>query len=104
MSEGIEARVPELSIAADPLRRLGERRRVQPAVVYPTLFPRFEQPGPLEPPDVLHHGRQRHGTRISELGHRGFATSQPGKDGPPGRVSQGREGVVEGGRMVNHMV
>ena len=56
--------------------------------------------------EMLHHRRQRDGERRRDLGHRqSLGARQPIEDGPPRRVGERREGLVELGiRIVNHVV
>jgi len=57
-----------------------------------------EQARALQDPQVLRDGRQRHGKGGGELRHRRFPLREPGEDGTPCGVRQGREGGIEGAR------
>ena len=56
----------------------------------------------LEQPDVLLHPGQRHAEGLGELADRRAARAEPFEDGAAGRVGEGREGVVDGVRILNH--
>ena len=56
----------------------------------------------LEQPDVLLHPGQRHAEGLGELADRRAAGAEPFEDGAAGRVGEGREGAVDGRRILNH--
>jgi len=100
--ERIEAPLPELAVAADPVGGLRQRRRLERAASHASLLARPEKAGPLEGFDVLQKRGERHRERVGQVGYGGLASREPGQDGPPGGVGEGGEGRVESLHTLNH--
>ena len=63
------------------------------------------QAGGFEDPKVFRNGGKGHGKGLRQRGDRGFASCEPGKDGPASGVGQGaKSGIEQSSRIVNHMV
>jgi hypothetical protein len=105
LGQGVELRVPENAVLADPLGHIFHRRGGEAAVVNTTVDGAGQQAGGFEDAKVFGNGGERDLKRFGELRDGGLAASQAGEDGAAGGVGESAESGVEGGRgIVNHMV
>src|SRR6516225_1022523 len=103
LAEPIEAVLPLDPPGVDPLLGLAERLRLDGAGAHPTNLLRSHEARVLQHAEVLHHRRQRHRERPSQLTDRSWSTAQPLYHRPARQVGEGMEQVVEIGRLVKHM-
>jgi hypothetical protein len=105
MFQGLQSGLPEFSVVFEPGGGLPQRSRLQPAVMLAADDLPADQPRALEHPEVFGNRGQGHRKRLGQPRDRGFAAPEARQDGPPRRVGQGGEGLVEGvRRIVNHPV
>ena len=96
--EAIQAALPGAAVALDPLRRLAEPRGSEPALARAPDLLGDDEVGALEDPDVLLDPVEGQPVRPGELADRGRAAAEALEDPAPGRVREGEERPVEGGR------
>jgi hypothetical protein len=87
--------LPEAAVALDPARGVPHRPGPETAPPHAALLGAREEPGPFEHAEMLVHARERHPERARELGDGGLASGEPGENGAPGRIGEGREDGVE---------
>ena len=95
LNEAIELFGPETAIAFEPVRRVAERRGVDPAAAPLRFAVARDQTGALQHLQVLGDGRQGHLEGMGELADRGLAEGEAGQDGPPRRVGESGKGGAE---------
>ena len=98
--EALEAPLPELAVALEPVGGLGERLGLEPARPPLRVAAARNQPGALEHLEVLGDRGLAHRERLGELRHRGLARREPGEDRPAGGIGERRERRVEAGRAL----
>jgi hypothetical protein len=102
--EAVELTFPELPISLDPARRFTHWRRDEDGSPHSSLAPDTREARSLEHPYVLRCRRERHVEAGRELADRLLAGCESGEDLATYRMCEGREGGVEVGGMVNHVV
>src|SRR3954470_16975609 len=95
MVEAVEARVPELAIALDPVVHLPPPARLDPARPPLRLAAARDETGALQHLEMLGDSGKAHGEWLGELRHRRFARHEPRENGAPRRIGEGREGGAE---------
>jgi len=101
-AEGVELRLPEPTVALDPLVRGLERGGDEAEVVNAAGLSAGQEPGALEDVEMLRDGRERHSERLGDLGDRGVRSLRDApEDGAAGRVREGCEGRVERGIAID---
>src|SRR5579885_228333 len=93
--ETIEAFLPETPILLDPISRVLERRRFQPARSPLGLPPPADQPRSLEHLEMFRDGGKAHVERLRQFGDRKLAHREAGEDRPSGGIGQRRESGAE---------
>src|ERR1700689_2276046 len=93
--EAIEGLLPETAIVFEPIRRVLERSRGEPAWTPLRLAAALDQPGALQHFEVLRDGGHAHLERLGQLGHRRLARTEAGEDRAAGGIGQRRESRVE---------
>src|SRR5258708_1442861 len=101
LGKPVEAVLPELPVEIDPLGRLAQLRRAQPAAPMLAVRDADEQVGLLEHLQMPRDGRQRNRERRGQLADRRFTGRQPYDDGAAHRIRQGGKGTVEVGSRVH---
>src|SRR5579883_2957618 len=86
--QAIEALVEKAAVKSEPLVDLLEGARLDPAGPPLRLTAARDQAGTLQHFQVLRHGREAHGERLRQLGHRGLAPRQARQDGATGGIGQ----------------
>src|ERR1043165_6550482 len=99
--EAIEALLPKLFVAIDPVGRVLQRRRLEGAAAPLRVVRAGAEAGALEDLEVLRHGGEAHVEWRGELGDGRLAGREAGQDRAPGRVGEGGEGVAE--LVVGHL-
>src|ERR1043165_2274110 len=99
--EAIEALLPKLFVAIDPVGGVFQRRRLEVAAAPLRVARAGDEAGALEDLEVLRHGGEAHVERGGELGDGRLAGREAGQDRAPGRVGEGGEGVAE--LVVGHL-
>jgi hypothetical protein len=82
-------------VLLDPLGRLGQRRRAEPALAGTSDLLGRDEVGALEDPDVLLDPVERQPERLGELADRGRTADETLEDAAPRRVREGEERAVE---------
>jgi hypothetical protein len=85
-------------VPLDPLGRVAEGRRAEPALARTADLRGRDEVGALEDADVLLDPVEGQPERLRELADRGRAAAEPLEDLAPRRVGEGEERVVESGR------
>ena len=93
--EAVEPALPGAPVALDPLGRLAEARRPEPALARAPDLLGDDEVGALEDADVLLDPVDRQPVRLRELADRGRAAAEALEDPAPGRVREGEERAVE---------
>src|SRR4051812_13996317 len=93
--EAVEARLPEPTVALEPLGGVLERDRPEPRRAQLRAAPPLDQAGALEHAQMLADGLGGDGERRGELVDRGLALDEAREDRPPGGVGEGGEGGGE---------
>ena len=93
--EPLEARIPEPFIAAEPAIGALERPRIDAAIVNAPADGALYESGPLEGLDVLRRRGEGHPVRRGKLADGLLAPGEALEHGPPRRVAEGMEDVVE---------
>ena len=93
--EAEEGLFPELAIALEPLRRLGQRLGFEAARAALRVGGVGDEAGALEHLEMLGDGGLAHGERLRELGHRRVAGREAGEDGAARGIGEGGEGGIE---------
>jgi len=91
----IELRVPEVVRVREPVVHRPQGFRLQPALLYASVFDSRNQASILEHVQMLQHGRHRHVERPRELADRRVAAGQAHQHRPARRVGEGAEDGVE---------
>lgn len=103
--QGLETGLPVLAELLGPPRRFPQRCGVQTAEVLTPNNAPPHQPRPLQHPDMLAGGGERHPERRGELAQVPFSVRQAPDDRPPGRVCQGVKDQVQTRLSIyNHVV
>ena len=93
--QALEARFPYLAVALEPLICLSEGASFQTTWSTLSVASALNQTSSLENSEVLGNSRLAQRKGLHELSNGGLTRQESGEDGSPGRVGQGREGVVE---------
>jgi len=94
--EILEAALPELAIVREPSSGFGEGPGFETGGAALGVATARNQAGALEDFEVFGDSGLAHGEGSGQLEDGGFSPSEAGEDGAARRVSEGREGGVEG--------
>jgi hypothetical protein len=100
----VELKVPETPVVLDPGGRFAHRCNDERRSANTSFAANLRQAGALEHPHVLGDGGQCHVEAARKLTDGPVAPCEPGENLAARGVSEGREGGVENGVIVNHMV
>jgi len=104
--EPVDTRRPKALISIEPRHCLLHRPGVETALDGAADLFAFDQAGPCKHVEMLHHGRKGDRERSREIADRSAVLfPEPGQQGPPGRIGEGRKGAIEDGlAILNHKV
>src|SRR4051812_46118325 len=107
-AQSIEPFVPELAVSLEPIDRILERSRLEPAGAALGVAPTRDESCAFQDLQVLGDGGQADVERLGKLVDRHFSRGEAREDGAAGGVGQGSErgveAVVLGHRVVNLQV
>ncbi len=95
LGEGVELPFPEDPVARNPEGGVFHRPPHETAPENPAVPLAGQKPRPLENPEVLGDGGERHVERLGQLRHRGLTPRQAREDRATGGIGQRRKGRVE---------
>jgi len=104
-AECIEANAPEFFIAGQPHGGLLHRLGKEFATDHPALLRPGDQAGVLQHPQVFHEPGERHGVRLSKLGHAEAVLAERRQNVSPSRIRQrGKHQIQVDIFRLNHLV
>jgi len=68
---------------------------VEFAHAHPARLCRADQPVPLQHPDMLDEGGERHRGLVGQFADAGWSMAKPIEHSPPGRICKGKENPVK---------
>jgi hypothetical protein len=105
LGQGVELRLPESAVLADPGGSIFHRRGCEAAAVHAASNFTVEQPGGFENAEVFGDSRKRDLKGFRKLGDGSLAESEAREDGATGGIGESAKGGIEGGSgIVNHIV
>ena len=103
--QAVEARVPELFVALQPIHRSFQRTALELTAHHAAGLLSLDQPCILQNAEMLDESRKRHAEWLGQVPDRAVAMPKPGEHGPARGIGKSAEHRVEPGcRIVNHKV
>ena len=100
--QSVEGLFPERAVLRDPVGGRAEWSGIEATVVNAPFTAPLQEPGLFEDLQVFRDRGQRDVEGFRELGDASFSEREAGEDRAARRIRERREGLIEGGRIVNH--